>query len=288
MQLLSIVLPTRNRADQMAEAVESVRNQSYRDWELIIVDDASIDATAERLDEIVKGDERIKCIRNPVQEGVGVSLNHGFELARGDLLTWTSDDNLYRPAAVEVMVKMIEHHDLVYSAMTLVDDVGQTIGHAKALPINELLFRNVVGSCFLYRRKVMDRVGAYDTHLLLIEDWDYWIRAAKFEFKMHPIPTDLYECGTHIESLLEQNRHSLEGHVERLLHKHLGSLKEPHRSACLLHLADIEWRRGCKREAKRYGRKAFGATALKHYRGELMGAFFGAEVAKKWTKTSVV
>ena len=124
MQLLSIVLPTRNRADQMAEAVESVRNQSYKDWELIIVDDASTDATAERLDEIVKGDERIKCIRNPVQEGVGGSLNHGFELARGDLLTWTSDDNLYRPAALEVMVKMIEHHDLVYSAMTLVDDVS--------------------------------------------------------------------------------------------------------------------------------------------------------------------
>ena len=56
MHFLSIVLPTRNRADQMAEAVENVRNQTYRDWELIVVDDASTDGTAARLCEIIKSD----------------------------------------------------------------------------------------------------------------------------------------------------------------------------------------------------------------------------------------
>lgn len=288
MPLVSIVLPTRNRAEMLRESVESVRNQSHQNWELIIVDDASTDETAQIVDGIVSADDRVKYVRNPVNEKVAVSLNTGFDLARGEYLTWTSDDNLYRPGALGVMVKMIGDADFVYADMTLIDAVGQTIGHQKAKPADQLLLKNVIGSCFLYHRKVLDRVGGYDKQWRLVEDWDYWIRAAKFNMRFKPIPDDLYECRLHSSSELETHRPELTENVERLLHKHLGSLPEPHHSAGLLHLAEIEWRNGHKKEAKRYARKAFGGPAIKLYKRELYDGLFGPGSSQKWMKTPEV
>ena len=285
MPLVSIVLPTRNRADLLRESVESVRSQSHKNWELIIVDDASTDETTQVIDELVESDERIKYVRNPVNEKVAGSLNNGFALAKGDFLTWTSDDNLYRPGALDVMVKMISDADLVYADMTLIDAVGLTIGHQKARPPAQLMLRNVIGSCFLYNRKILDRVGAYDKQWALVEDWDYWIRAAKFKMRMKPIPDDLYECRMHDSSELSTRRQDLLDYIEKLMHKHLGSLPEPHHAAGLLHLAEIEWRHGHKKEAKRYARKAFGGPAIKLYRQELYDGLFGPGSSQKWLKT---
>lgn len=285
MQTVSVVLPTRNRADMLQESVDSVLAQTHRAWELIIVNDASNEETSQRIAELADRDDRISLVSNTFQEGVAASLNKGFAKATGDLHTWTSDDNLYRPQAFEVMAKMLVGHDIVYTDMTLIDDMGLVIGHTRAHSPQELLLRNVVGSCFLYTRAMAQRVGAYDTHLRLVEDWDYWIRAAKAGFRFKAVPDDLYECRMHMGSLLEQIRPELNVNVEAMLHKHLGSLPEPHQSACLLHLALIEWGRGHKKQAKQLGRKAFGMTSLKYFKRELSDAVFGPGTSDKWTKT---
>ena len=99
--LVSIVLPTYNRAHLLGHAIRSVLAQMYRNLELIVVDDNSKDDTP----SVVRSfdDARIRCVRNDPNLKLPAALNRGFSLARGELLTWTSDDNLYAPAAIGKM-----------------------------------------------------------------------------------------------------------------------------------------------------------------------------------------
>lgn len=116
--LVSIVLPTYNGSRFLQEAIESCIRQSYPHWELIIVDDASIDETPQIVVHWTKRDSRIRSLRNQTNRRLPESLNRGFAEAKGELLTWTSDDNRYMPNALATMVEFLEAHsdvDLVYS-----------------------------------------------------------------------------------------------------------------------------------------------------------------------------
>src|SRR6516162_6752271 len=101
--LISIVLPTFNGARYLREAIESCLHQSYPNWELILVDDASTDETPSIIADYLARDRRVTSLRNPVNRKLPGSLNAGFAQARGELLTWTSDDNCYRPHALNEM-----------------------------------------------------------------------------------------------------------------------------------------------------------------------------------------
>lgn len=284
MPTVSIVLPTHNRANYLSQAVESIKAQTYRDWELIIVDDASTDETAQLVDEFAQSDQRIRAVRNPYNEKVAGSLNHGFSLAQGELLTWTSDDNLFKPEALDVLVKMIPGSDFVYSEMTLIDDVGQRVGNVNAIPPTQILLANVLRGCFLYTRRVKDRVGDYDKQWFLVEDWDYWIRSLKAGFKFKAVPDNLYEYRIHGGSMAEMRKHEIDEQIEKLMRHHLGALPEPHHSACLLHIARFEWEKGNRKEGRRLAKSAMHKTAMKLYRGALLDGLFGPGTAKKWTK----
>src|SRR5688572_20908989 len=106
--MVSIVLPTFNGSRYLAESIESCLAQTYRAWELIIVDDCSTDETPSIIKSFEARDSRIRSIRNQKNLKLPGSLNAGFAEAKGALFTWTSDDNLYRPNALEVMVAEIE------------------------------------------------------------------------------------------------------------------------------------------------------------------------------------
>ena len=104
--LVSIVLPTYNRAELLPHSIHSVLEQTYKHLELIIIDDHSTQET----EDVVKGfhDERIKYTRNQANLKLPRSLNKGFSLSRGAYLTWTSDDNMYADTAIETMVAHVQ------------------------------------------------------------------------------------------------------------------------------------------------------------------------------------
>ena len=102
--LVSIVLPTYNGENFIAKAIESILKQTYTNFELIIVDDCSSDATNEIINSYAKKDARIRIIKNDVNKKLPASLNIGFDNAKGEYYTWSSDDNEYYPQAFEKMV----------------------------------------------------------------------------------------------------------------------------------------------------------------------------------------
>lgn len=203
--LVSIVLPTYKRAHVLPNAMRSILAQTYTHIELIIVDDNSPDNTA----EIVRsfGDPRIRYVRNEPNLKLPRALNKGFSLARGGYLTWTSDDNLFAPTAVEKMVEAlrVHHCDFVYADYFLFADIDAA-GNAlekrhERLPGELQLKRsNHIGACFLYTRKVYEEIGDYDPELFLVEDYDYFIRIAQ-RFRVCHIGEPLYYFRRHDDAL---------------------------------------------------------------------------------------
>jgi len=194
--LVSIVLPTYKRAHLLPLAIRSVLAQTYTNWELIVVDDNSPDATAEVVASF--SDPRISYVRNEPNLKLPRALNRGFSLARGEYLTWTSDDNLFAEQALEKMVARLRTGDcdLVYADYYLFseqDGEGRPRDpqHDRLSATVQLEKGNHIGACFLYTRRVYETVGDYDPELFLVEDYDYFIRVAR-RFTLAHIAEPLY------------------------------------------------------------------------------------------------
>lgn len=201
--LISIVLPTYNGSRYLEGSVASVLRQSYPHWELLVQDDCSTDGTPDLIARLAARDARIKPSRNAVNLRLPNSLNAGFARASGEFLTWTSDDNEYRPEALEAMLGVLNSEPpigLVYCDMTYMDDDGQPQETWIAPEPGAIVSTNPVGGCFLYRRSVQDAVGGYDDRWRLVEDWEYWIRVA-MRFPIRALHRDLYLYRRHAGSL---------------------------------------------------------------------------------------
>lgn len=194
--LVSIVLPTYKRAHVLPLAIRSVLNQTYTNFELIVVDDNSPDDTPLVVQSF--RDPRIRYVRNEPNLKLPRALNKGFALSQGSYLTWTSDDNLFAEDAIEKMVEALEAGggDFVYADYYLFSDVDAN-GH----PLNprhdklpnrlQLEKGNHIGACFMYTRRLYEAVGDYDPELFLVEDYDYFMRASN-RFNFCHLPEPLY------------------------------------------------------------------------------------------------
>src|SRR4051794_20531794 len=193
--LVSIILPTYNGARYLSKAIESCVSQTYRNWELILVDDCSVDGTPDVIAEFLTRDNRIRSIRHQRNLKLPEALNTGHAGARGDYLTWTSDDNRFLPTAIEELTAYLDQHSaigLVYADSVLIDDAGSRIRDYPSHPASKLAYMNAVGPCFLYRRAVYQSVGSYNPQLFLAEDYDYWLRVYR-RFDIARLQKTLYE-----------------------------------------------------------------------------------------------
>lgn len=112
--LVSIIMPSYNTMDYIAETIESVINQSYSNWELIIVDDCSTDKT----DDVVKpflGDKRIRYIKNETNSGAAVSRNRALREAKGKWIAFLDSDDLWKPEKLEKQIDFMKSHDYHFS-----------------------------------------------------------------------------------------------------------------------------------------------------------------------------
>ena len=198
---VSIVLPTYNGAKYIRQSIDSCLNQTYKNIELIIVDDGSTDETL----EIIKSyqDKRIKYIGHEKNMGLPNALNTGFANATGEYLTWTSDDNYYAGEAIEKMVSFLKNKNYLFVYCDFYRFNDEDPSNLKTVRLPNVLVledHNDVGACFLYSRKVKEVIGDYDPNLFLGEDYDYWIRIFK-KFSMHHLAGPIYFYREHAESL---------------------------------------------------------------------------------------
>jgi glycosyltransferase involved in cell wall biosynthesis len=127
--LVSIIIPTYNRAHLIGETLESVMAQTYVNWECIVVDDGSTDNTTDILQKFINKDNRIQQHQRPSNRAKGANAcrNYGLELSKGEYVNWFDSDDLMLPEFLEVKIKtLIEGHlDFVFSHSENIDENGK-------------------------------------------------------------------------------------------------------------------------------------------------------------------
>ena len=218
---VSVVLPVWNQARLVGESIRSVLEQSYKNLELIVVDDGSTEDLDPVFDKFAS-DPRVRIIRKS-HEGLPKGLNTGFQAVEGEFLTWTSADNVMRPEMIATLLSFLLRNpevDMTYGNTDLVNDEGAPLIGSDHRSFNQcpnatqrlrlphtvqtlgLLDDNFIGACFLYRARTGRVVGDYDDALLGTEDYDYWLRVSAQGIIRH-VDTEqcLYRYRVHEDTL---------------------------------------------------------------------------------------
>jgi glycosyltransferase involved in cell wall biosynthesis len=185
--LVSIVMPVHNAEAVVADAVDSILEQTLKDFEFIIVDDGSSDDSGKILRKYAEQDKRIKLYFQP-QSGLIASLNKHCRLARANYIARMDADDISLPTRLEKQLRFLETHPAIGVLGTWIRDVDH---HRK--PIIEwpvpadpsvvrwfLFFGNCIAhSSVMMRRDLLERLGYYRPEAIYVEDYDLWIRAAE-------------------------------------------------------------------------------------------------------------
>lgn len=225
---VSVVLPTRNREDFLRDAVSSVLEQTFTDFECIVVDGDSTDGTGEYLASL--DDDRVRVQRYGEPQGVSAARNAAIEMARGDYLVFLDDDDRLFENAIEVLVRTIEDQDDgcggVYTSHRRRYESGEFREQRVSEGRIESYEEAAIGgpSCTLVPAPVIADVGPFDESLPACEDTDFWIRLFE-DHSMVAIDELLYERGYHDGQITQDMDVMIRGN-ELLLEKHAGDLSE--------------------------------------------------------------
>src|SRR5438876_989903 len=182
--LLSVVIPTRNRLGFLREAVESVRRQTYANWELIVVDDASEDKTWDWLCSLE--DSRIRTLRVKRRSERTSARNRGLAEARGDFVLFLDDDDRLLPRALKHLAAALEEHPSAVAAIgarVCFDPGGhrRRVAHPRLQRVRDI-WPDVVagwggcpGQCLIRRHSLL-AAGSWCETLFVAEDHELWLR----------------------------------------------------------------------------------------------------------------
>lgn len=188
--IVSVIIPTYNRAHLVGRAIESVLNQTYQGFELIIIDDGSKDNTVEVINKFQQKDNRIIYLKHDKNKGGSAARNTGIKASRGEYIAFLDSDDEWLPEKLEkqinVFKKSSDNIGLVYSGYyEVLEQNGEVL--SKIIPIfkgdiyKNILKSNILGSPTPLIRKIcFEKAGLFDETLLSCQDWDLWIRIAKY------------------------------------------------------------------------------------------------------------
>ena len=185
-----------NGIPYLKEAVESILNQTYKNFEFIIVDDASKDKTWSYLKSLK--DKRVRLIKNPKNLGLAKSLNIGLSKAKGDYIARMDADDISLPGRFEIQLKyMIKHpkSDLIGSWAKLIDESGNTITSVRKPNLDKKIKKmnqwitGLIHPTWFAKREVFDHLNGYNADFDMVEDFDFLNRAK--QYKMANIKKEL-------------------------------------------------------------------------------------------------
>lgn len=204
--LVSIVIPVYNGANYVAEAIESALNQTYKNIEIIVVNDGSKDNT----EDVVKsyGDK----VRYFYKEngGVASALNLGIKESKGEYISWLSHDDIYFENKIYRQIKELENIDrntILYSGYELINDKSKLLGTWEISSKNEyrklnnsfyaLLFSGLDGCSLLIPKKAFYEVSFFNEELKCTQDYHLWFKILKHGYKVKYIPEILLQYRIH-------------------------------------------------------------------------------------------
>lgn len=186
---ISVIIPTYNRADLLPRTIRSVLAQTFRGWELLVVDDGSTDDTHRVVASFQHLDARIKYVRQTNSGAPARPKNTGIRHARGEYIAFLDHDDEWFPEKLEKQFRLFKtskksNLGLVGCNGWIVDASGARTANL-VMPregdyMGELLKRNffATSSSVMVKKSVFDRIGMHDERFIMGDDWDMWVRVA--------------------------------------------------------------------------------------------------------------
>lgn len=197
--LVSVVVPTYGRPDELRRAIRTVQLQTLTEWELVIVDDGSPQPVVLAPD--VAADERVVLIRHPTNLGVSHARNAGIAAAKAPWIAFLDDDDLWWPGKLSAQLEAAGDQEIgfVFTGRLVVNKVGRVFAVRQPASTDgltrALLGDNVVGepSTVMVSRDALSAVGGFDPQLSVVADWDMWLRLSQ-----HAVPIGVAQNATAI------------------------------------------------------------------------------------------
>lgn len=177
---VTIYIPTKNRLAFLKKAVESVLRQTYTNWELIVVNDASTDGTKDYLDDLSKSNPKVKVIHHHESLGACVSRNDAIFSATGTFITGLDDDDYFARNRLENFITEWDPNFIALCTNNI--SVKNGIENEKTLqPVTyikqkDLLYFNVVNNQIFTKTKSLQEIGGFDSQLSIWQDYECWYR----------------------------------------------------------------------------------------------------------------
>ena len=202
MALVSIVIPTYNRARTLTRAVESVLRQTIEGIEVIIVDDASVDDTVTVAKELARSDPRVRLLQSASHRGAQGARNLGARDANGDWLCFFDSDDYMLPGGIEIRLKLAHDRGLkVVHSDAFVLRPKQQRALFGVPPLNGFVYEELLrapGLTFpgmIIRADAFHEMGELDEDVIAYQEWDTALRLARrHAFGFVPGPTFVYDC----------------------------------------------------------------------------------------------
>jgi teichuronic acid biosynthesis glycosyltransferase TuaG len=195
-ELVSIITPTFNAEKYIRATLLSVINQSYQNWEMILVDDASTDQTVSVIEEFTQNDNRIKLYKLPKNSGNGFARNVALEKALGKYIAYLDADDLWFPEKLEKQIQFLKTNNLpfTFSFYDCIDEEGNNLNRRVESPLNltynQLFFCNYVGNLTaIYDADYFGKITLEASQKR--QDWRLWLTILKKIKKTKPVPEPL-------------------------------------------------------------------------------------------------
>lgn len=184
--LVTVYIPTFNRVELLKRAVDSVRKQTYKNLEIIIVDDCSTDSTHDYLQKLVNQDERVRYFIKEKNSGACVSRNIAIENAKGEFITGLDDDDYFIENRIEEFFKYWDsgNKNLVGLCTPIFSNNSRLsvfkffsrLFDLKKIKKRDLYFANYVGNQIFTKTELLQKIGGFDINLPAWQDFDTWFR----------------------------------------------------------------------------------------------------------------
>ena len=181
---VSVIMPAYNTEKYIEEAIRSVVSQTVQDWELVVIDDCSTDATRQVIKDLCEGDQRIRLYENESNMGVAKTRNRGFQLAQGEYVALLDSDDVWAKEKLEAQLAAMRESgaDLCYTSYALINDQGERIRRDYLVPayvlLEDMLRENHIGCSTVMLRAQTAREYGFNTGFYH-EDYELWLRLLK-------------------------------------------------------------------------------------------------------------
>lgn len=181
--LISIITPNYNASKFVSETIESVLNQTYENWEMIIVDDCSTDDSVAIIEDFIKSDQRIKLIKLTVNSGPAIARNSAIEVSNGKYIAFLDSDDRWFPQKLEIQLEFMQHTNCVlsYSSYYSVNEKKEKqklLNVKEKVTYNDLLTNNYIG-CLTAMYSVHHIGKVYMPNVSKRQDWGLWLKITK-------------------------------------------------------------------------------------------------------------